>query len=529
MIPTQSLAADITYSVSERQTKELTCLYEIARALSSTDNLKKALKEITSLLEEKMGFLRGTVTILRHGNVDLQIEVAHGVSATALKRGRYKVGEGITGQVVATGEPIIIPDISADTRFLNRTRSRGDISDTNISFICVPVKLGQRTVGALSVDRISDGVITLEDDLRFVLVISSLIANTVGRLQAAKAEKDSLLDENRTLKRALSEKYEIDNMVGRSGRMAEVFDMVARVSDSNATVLLRGESGTGKSMVARAIHFNSSRKDFPLVVVNCSALPETLIESELFGHEKGAFTGAASMKKGRFELADKGTIFLDEIGDLPHAVQVKLLTVIQEKEFQRLGGSKTIKSNVRIIAATNKNLEEAMESGSFREDLYYRLNVFPIYMPPLRERSTDLLLLAEHFLEKYALENNRKISRISDTAIDCMMKYRWPGNIRELQNCIERAVLVCDEEVLRVHHLPPNLQNIDSIEDSGKPTRSLAGAVANFEKELIIEALADTGGNQTRAAKLLDTSLRIINYKIKKYQIDVSKFKQSTI
>jgi Nif-specific regulatory protein len=514
---------------SERKIRELTCLYEVARELSASDNLRKALSRITEILEERMGFLRGTVSIVGHDNVDIKIEVAHGISSQARKRGRYKIGEGITGQVVATGEPIIIPDISSDSRFLNRTRSRGDIKDKNISFICVPIKLGQRTIGAFSVDRLAGQDVTLEDDLKFTMIISSLIAHTVGRLQAARAERESLVNENRTLRLALTEKYEIGNFVSRSGRMAEVFDMVARVSESNATVLLRGESGTGKSMIAKTIHFNSPRKKGPFVVVNCSALPETLIESELFGHEKGAFTGASGMKKGRFELADGGTIFLDEIGELPQSVQVKLLTVIQEKEFQRLGGTRTIKSNVRIIAATNRNLEEAMKAGEFREDLYYRLNVFPIYLPPLRERRTDLIMLAEHFLARYARENHKNIKRISEPAIDCLMKYRWPGNIRELQNCIERAVLVSDEDVIRIHHLPPHLQNIGSGEDGRRNIRSLSGAVANFEKEMIIEALADTGGNQTRAAKLLDTSLRIINYKINKYNIDVSQFKKKRL
>ncbi len=523
-IEPENIAAKALYS--ERKINELTSLYEIARELSASDDLKNSLKKAAEILEERMGLLRGTISIMCHGNVDLQVQVAHGMSPSARKKGIYRVGEGITGQVAATGEPVIIPDINRDSRFLNRTKSRGDLREKNISFICVPIKLGHRTIGTLSVDRVSGSDASLEDDLNFIVILSSLIAHSVGRLQAAMSEKDSLVNENRTLRLALAEKYEIGNFIGRSGRMIEVFDMVARVSESNATVLLRGESGTGKSMVARAIHFNSARKDGAFVVVNCSALPETLIESELFGHERGAFTGAVNMKKGRFEMADNGTIFLDEIGELPHSVQVKLLTVIQEKEFQRVGGTRTIKTNVRIIAATNKNLEEAMKAGEFREDLYYRLNVFPIYLPPLRERRTDLVLLAEHFLAKYAEENHRKVNRISEPAIDCLMKYRWPGNIRELQNCIERAVLVSDENVIRIHHLPPHLQIMGAGDDEKRNIRSLAGAVANFEKELIVEALADTGGNQTRAAKLLDTSLRIINYKINKYGIDVEQFKR---
>lgn len=299
--------------------------------------------------------------------------------------------------------------------------------------------------------------------------------------------------------------------------------MVHRVADANATVLLRGESGTGKTMVAKILHHNSSRASGPFVVVNCSALPETLLESELFGHEKGAFTGAVETKKGRFELAQGGTLFLDEIGEISPAVQVKLLNVIQERTFQRLGSTKTIQTDLRLVAATNRNLEQAVEQEKFREDLYYRLNVFPVYLPPLRERRTDILLLAEYFLEKYTRENHKDIRRISTPAIDLLVQYHWPGNVRELQNCMERAVLICDGQTVNSTHLPPTLQSRDSI-PSSRPL-SLAVAVENFERELIVEALKKNNGNQTKAAKTLATSLRIINYKIHNYGINPRSFK----
>ena len=299
--------------------------------------------------------------------------------------------------------------------------------------------------------------------------------------------------------------------------------MVQRVADSNATVLLRGESGTGKTMVARVLHHNSGRSGGPFVVVNCAALPETLLESELFGHEKGAFTGAVATKKGRFELAQGGTLFLDEIGEISPAVQVKLLNVIQERTFQRLGSTKTITTDLRLVAATNRNLEQAVEQKKFREDLYYRLNVFPVYLPPLRERRTDILLLAEFFLEQYAQENKKNIRRISTPAIDLLVQYHWPGNVRELQNCMERAVLICDGQTVDSTHLPPTLQSRESV-PSERPL-SLAVAVENFERELIVEALKKNNGNQTRAAKTLETSLRIINYKIHNYGIDPRSFK----
>ncbi len=511
-----------------RQIEELSCLYEVAKTLSSSNNLRAALMDVLEILAQKFGLIRGTVTLLNPDSSELQIEVAHGLSFEAKKRGHYKLGEGITGRVVATGQPIVIPNITKDPRFLNRTRSRRTSKcELPISFICVPINHGNFTIGALSVDRYSTPGVSLEDDLRLLTIISSIIAQSVIRLHEANKERQSLLSENRKLKLALAEKYKVKSLVGNSSQMQEVFDMIMRVADSNATVLLRGESGTGKSMIAKAIHYNSRHAKGPFVSVNCSALPESLIESELFGHEKGAFTGAVHRKKGRFELANKGTIFLDEIGDLPLTVQVKLLGVIQEKEFQRVGGTSSIKVDCRIVAATHKNLEEAMERGEFREDLYYRLNVFPIFLPPLRERKTDIILLAEHFLEKFAHEHKKKIKRFSKAALDCLMQYNWPGNVRELQNYVERAVLICDEDILRIHHLPPNLQitGDDLAESGGRPT--FEEAVANFEKELILEALTETRGNQTRAAKILGTSLRIINYKVKKYQIDTSIFKKS--
>ena len=284
-------------------------------------------------------------------------------------------------------------------------------------------------------------------------------------------------------------------------------------------MLIRGESGTGKELIAHAIHYNSPRANKPFVKVSCAALPDSLIESELFGYEKGAFTGAEQRKKGRFELAEGGTLFLDEIGDINLTTQVKLLRVLQEREFERLGSTETIKVNVRMIAATNKDMERAIAAGTFREDLYYRLNVFAIFVPPLRERKADLLLLVDHFLEKFSREHRKSIKRISTPAIDMLMSYHWPGNVRELENTLERAVLMCDGQVVHGHHLPPSLQ---TAEASGTVTRvSLSDAVAGFEKDLIQDALKTTRGNRAKAARLLDTTERVLNYKVRKYAIDV--------
>jgi Nif-specific regulatory protein len=297
---------------------------------------------------------------------------------------------------------------------------------------------------------------------------------------------------------------------------------MSQVAATNTTVLIRGESGTGKEMVAHAIHYNSPRANKPFIKISCAALPDSLIESELFGYEKGAFTGAETRKKGRFELAEGGTLFLDEIGDINVTTQVKLLRVLQEHEFERLGGTETIKVNVRMVAATNKDIERAIAAGTFREDLYYRLNVFPIFVPPLRERKADLLLLVDHFLEKFSSEHHKSIKRISTPAIDMLMSYHWPGNVRELENTLERSVLMCDGQVVHGHHLPPSLQ---TAEASGTVTRvSLSDAVAGFEKDLIQDTLKTTRGNRAKAARLLDTTERVLNYKVRKYAIDVKRF-----
>ncbi|MEW5948945.1 MAG: nif-specific transcriptional activator NifA [Thermodesulfobacteriota bacterium] len=508
-----------------REIGELTCLYEIARALGASLDLRASLHSTLDILAKKLGMTRGTITILNPMTAELQIEVAHGLTAEARRRGRYKLGEGITGKVVESGEPMVVPRISEEPLFLNRTRSRGDLAKQDISFICVPIKAARKTVGALSVDRLFQTDVSLDEDLRLLTIISSLIAQTVTKIQTMEKEKELLINENLELRHRLTDKYSISHIVGNSSRMKEVYEMISRVAGSNATVLIRGESGTGKELVANALHYNSRRAHKPFIKVNCSALPETLIESELFGHEKGAFTGAIHQKKGRFELAEGGSIFLDEVGELSQNIQVKLLRVIQEHEFERLGGTQTIHCDVRIIAATNKDLEEALSKGTFREDLYYRLNVFPIHIPPLRERRTDILLLAEHFLERFCRENNKNIRRISTPAIDMLMQYHWPGNVRELQNCMERAILVCDEEVIKSYHLPPTLQTPGSSRTHSR--LSLAEAVDNTEKEMIIEALKETRGNQSQAAQYLDTSLRILNYKIHKYGLDPKQFKVS--
>ena len=504
--------------------EEVTLLYDISKALHQQLDLKKSLYKVLEILSSSMQMVRGTITILDLLRDEIHIEVAHGISRRAVERVRYKVGEGITGRVIETGKPVAIPKISEEPLFLNRTEARRHLQDRENSFFCVPVKKGKNVVGALSVDRPYQPDYALKTGLRLLSVIATMIAQHVINLEIIRREKELLREENRRLRRELTNKYSVSNIIGNSNKMREVFQMVSQVSKSNATVLIRGESGTGKELVANSIHYNSLRAKGPFIKVNCAALPVNLIESELFGHEKGAFTGAHKQTIGKFELAHGGTIFLDEIGSIDGEVQVRLLRVLQEKEFERVGGHKTIRTDVRIIAATNKNLEEAVAEESFRGDLYYRLNVFPIYLPPLRERKTDILLLADFFLEKYSAENVKQIKRFSTPAIDMMMDYHWPGNVRELENCIERAVLLCEEGVIHSYHLPPTLQTGD--ESGTLPSVSIEEAVANLEREMIIDALKNTRGNITKAAEMVKTTVRKFSYKAKNHGIEYRYYRQ---
>ncbi len=498
-------------------------LYDISRALNECLDLKTSLYRVLDILSTSTNMVRGTITLLDPLRDEIHIEVAHGLPQCAVARVRYKLGEGITGRVVETGQAVTIPKISAEPLFLNRTESRKFQPEQELSYICVPIKKGARVIGALSVDKPYEAAYPLEEGAKLMSVVATMVAYHVINLEALMLEQEKLREENRRLRNDLENKYSINNIVGSSNKMREVFQMVSQVCQSNATVLIRGESGTGKELVANSLHYSSQRARNPLVKINCAALPSNLIESELFGHEKGAFTGAIRQKPGKFELAHKGTIFLDEIGSIDLDVQVRLLRILQEKEFERVGGQRTIKVDVRIVAATNKNLEAAVEDGSFRGDLYYRLNVFPIYMPPLRERKTDILLLADHFLEKYAQENNKDIRRLSTPAIDMLMNYHWPGNVRELENCLERAVLLCREGVIHSYHLPPTLQT--GTETNTLPALSLEAAVDNLEREMIVDALKNTRGNVTAAADVLKTTVRKFAYKARRLGIDYRHYR----
>ena len=502
---------------------ELSLLFEISQILERSVDLRDEVDAMLQALESKTGMQRGTLTLLNRDSGDLYIEAGHGLTSRQRDRGRYRPGEGITGRVVETGRPMVIPRISKEPKFLDRTRARADLPKEEISFVCVPIKLGNETIGALSVDRLFDDSVSLEEDVRLLSVIAHMIAQAVRIRQETLEERQRLMAENARLQNELKDRFRPANIIGNSGAMQEVFDLIAQVATSEATVLVRGESGVGKELVASAIHYNSLRAAKPFVKVNCAALPESVIESELFGHEKGAFTGALAQRKGRFELAHGGTIFLDEIGDLPPTIQIRLLRVLQEREFERVGGSETIRVDVRVITATNRDLEDQMQEWEFRQDLYYRLNVFPIHIPPLRERRGDILDLANHFIEKYSKANHKSVRRISTPAIDMIMSYHWPGNVRELENCIERAVLLTHDDVVHGHHLPPTLQ---TAEASGTVMRGhLMESLDNLEREMLIESLKNCRGNMAKAAKDLGITERVMGLRVKKHEIEPKGFR----
>ncbi|MFA4967179.1 MAG: sigma 54-interacting transcriptional regulator [Candidatus Margulisiibacteriota bacterium] len=492
-------------------------LVDISNALSSSLNMEKALELILKILSDSLEMQRGTITLVHPDTNELKIEVAQGLTREEKERGRYKIGEGITGRVVETGQPMVVKDIRSEPLFLNRTQSRRELAERKYAFLCVPIKVGNKIIGALSVDHLFRGDISYEEDIKLLTIIASMVGQAVKVRELAEKEKQAIVSENIKLKRELKGKYRFGNIIYSSKLMEDTLEGALQVAESNATILIRGESGTGKELVASAVHYASPRANNAFIKVACAALPENLLESELFGYERGAFTGANDRKIGRFEMADGGTIFLDEIGDLTLLTQVKLLRVLQEKEFERLGGTKTIKIDVRVICATHRNLEEMVKENKFREDLFYRINVFPIMLPPLRERKEDVPILVDHFIHKFNKENKKKIKGISAQALDIMVGYRWPGNVRELENVIERAVILCQKDVISPKELPQNLSGRVELEVPGEGS-TLTDMVESIEKQKIIEAL-EKYKTQRNAAKALGITERMLGYKISKYKI----------
>ncbi len=508
--------------MSDKSAKELSSIYEITNVLASTPDLKRNLRSALAILSSYYDMPR-CIVFLKKDRI-LDIVAAYGLTKEEMKSGVYRMGEGVIGKVAKNGTPIVIPDISVEPVFLNKTKSRSLDKDKKISFIAVPIKIKNEVLGVIGVDKYFNRQTKFEDDLKILKIVAGLFAVYLRINEQFERERLHLLREKEELVSQIKSRYKIDNIIGLSAPMQEIFETVHTIADTRATVLLLGESGTGKELIAKAIHFLSDRKDKPFVGVNCSAIPEGLIESELFGHEKGAFTGATSLKKGKFEIASGGTIFLDEIGDLPLPLQPKLLRVIQEREFERVGGEKTIKVDVRIIAATNRDLEHLVSKGKFREDLYFRLNVIPIKIPPLRERKEDIPLLVEFFRNRFNKEYGKNVN-FTERAINRMIAYNWHGNVRELENTVERLVLMSRKETIDDNDLPLNISKdgLSDIKNNFELSYNigLQKVLENIEKEHIKKALEITGGNRKKAAELLGITERQINYRIKNLDIKV--------
>jgi Nif-specific regulatory protein len=503
--------------ISIHNFEELATLHSVAKILAQPGELRDQLDQALREMSDRLGMQRGMISLLDRETGDAWLDVAHSVDI----QGRdvtYKPGEGITGKVAQTGRPMACANLGKDAHFLDRTGARRLLDRSKLSFLCVPIIYDDRVVGVLSADKVSRQVENLDRELAMLSSVAELLAKAV--------HNRAIEEENRRLRHMLGRiRTPSVEIVGHSGVMQNLFGMVAQVADSNTTVLIHGETGTGKELIARAIHRNSPRLKGPLVQVNCAAIPDTLLESELFGHERGAFTGALHQRRGRFEEANGGTIFLDEVGELSAAAQAKLLRVLPEKQFQPLGSSRVVRVDVRIIAATNRNLEQDLASGRFRADLFYRLNVFPLTLPPLRDRGSDIILLADHFVLKYTKEMGKPVKKISPTVSGILLAYPWPGNVRELENCIERAILLASGDTIEPAHLPPSLQVRSKGDDETKDQGRLHAFVKAQERDLITDALRETRGNQTRAATLLGTTKRIIQYRIRKLGIDPRSFR----
>ncbi|HAF01164.1 MAG TPA: nif-specific transcriptional activator NifA [Methylophilaceae bacterium] len=537
-------------AITDANDVALVTIYEIGKILSSSFELHKTLQQVLNVAASYLNMQRGMVC-QRLDNDSLAVIASVGFSSEEANRGRFMIGEGITGRIFQTGVPAVVPDIAAEPLFLNRTGADRTLKVKRVSFLGVPIKVGRECIGVLSFERVAgESWRGFDNDLQLLTMIANLIGQTMRLHQQVVDDREQLIQEKSRLQKELAGKYSLDKVIGVSKRMQEVFADVHMAAPGKSTILIRGESGTGKEVIARSIHFLSSRKDRPFIKVNCAALTESLLESELFGHEKGAFTGALQERKGRFEQAHGGTLFLDEIGDISPTCQVKLLRVLQEREFERVGGNKTIKVDVRLICATNRNLEEAVRQNEFRSDLYFRINVISLFLPPLRERKDDIPLLVENVLGRYNRENHAKIC-ISPEAMVVLTNCHWPGNVRELENCVERFATMARNNLIREVDIPCQTNHCLSstlwqyqpkgevipiapaapiISDPIVPAQPLdAGSDiqethAMTEREQLISAMERSGWVQAKAARLLNLTPRQMGYALKKYNIEVKRF-----
>lgn len=514
--PQEQLAAGDN-SAQCRSVQELSIALEVGRTIDKSFELHDIAQPVLKKIQNLMGLQCGAITLVNSESGELATDEA--VDLPRCNTEKYlAIVHDIAAKVISTGQVQIV-----DVDILNAAGT--DSSAVRKSTIlCVPIRADKELIGTLSVERDRNSRVPVEADLRLLSMVTSLIGQAVRVRHTAWAQIECLRAENERLQEQIARGFRPPDMVGTSSAMRTVYMHIEQVASSRTTVLIRGESGTGKELVAKALHENSPRRNKPFMKFNCAALPDSIIESELFGHEKGAFTGALSMRKGRFEIADTGTIFLDEIGEISPAVQTKLLRVLQEREFDRVGSQTSIKIDVRVIAATSRDLESMIANNTFRADLYYRLNVFPIYMPPLRERKGDIILLADHFIEKYSKLNGSKVNRISSAAIDLLVSYYWPGNVRELENCMERAVIIAKGGSIQAQHLPPSLQKKTAAEELDTKS-TLDDAVSSLEREMVVDALKDNSGNMSKAARRLGVTERQVRLRVKRYDIDLKKFK----
>jgi len=527
--------------------QEIELLYQIAVGLNSTFAINEMIEKGMKLLQRHTSIERCALFLPNSEKNELELVASVNLTPQQKKIATYRYGEGATGLAAQSGEPIVIENVHNNIDYLNKL---GSVSANTVSYVAIPLIKDEEVSGVISANITKESPMNFDDLIRLLTIVGSLFAGSMIIQKSIKQERESLKELKSYYKAEVLSEHKFNDMIGQSNKMRQIFSMIDTVAPTDATILVRGETGTGKELIATAVHNTSLRKNGPYIKLNCAAISETLLESELFGHEKGAFTDAKEMRKGRFELADGGTLFLDEIGDITPALQVKLLRILQEQEFERVGGSKTVKTNVRLVAATNRNLEEMVKKGEFREDLFYRLNVIPLNLPPLRERYEDVKLLVQHYMKKFMKEHHKQMS-LSKQALETLLDYPWPGNIRELQNTMERLVLICpDGEVVPEmlnHVLPFNYQKMHikiSDEPAVKaptpiqedisqpqqqtpphvetPTQPLTkSSMQDMEKEAIIQALIEHRGIQTKAARQLGMTPRQIGYKIKKYEIDL--------
>lgn len=496
---------------------ELETLFRVSQVLGRSLQLRETLQEVLKLLNDQGHLRSGMVSLLDEKSGELMVSALHNDNTRPIETIRYRQGEGLVGEIMTRAQPLIVECIADEPRFLDRL----GVYDTGLPFIGVPIRSGEGDpLGVLAAQPPTAD--QLQEHAKFLEMVANLIGQTVRLAHMVDSEREALRDERDKLKRAVTGEHGFDSIVGHTAVMRRIFEQIRQVAKWNTTVLIRGESGTGKELIANAIHYNSPRVNGSFLKLNCAALPENLLESELFGHEKGAFTGATAQRKGRFEQADGGTLFLDEIGEISPAFQAKLLRVLQEGEFERVGGMKTIKVDVRLIAATNRDLESEVKEGNFREDLYYRLNVMPLYMPPLRDRLEDISELSHFLVEKIARQQGRPLE-LKDSAIRQLMCYDWPGNVRELENSLERAAIMSENGIIDRDVI--NLTGLEERYQPGEITQSRKRVDYDDpevdEKEKVIAALEESGWVQAKAARLLNMTPRQIAYRIQILNIRV--------